>query len=347
MSKIFLRSASLLCAVLICCTALSFAEKTDVVVLKNGGRIIGEIRKMELGLLTYNTDEMKVIYIDWMKIARISSKHTFDIMMASGMRHQGSLGETAEDGKIVIVTEADRITKDIISVVSISPLHTHFWQRFRGFLSFGFNFQKANSLTTLTMSSDITCHTKKWETKLESSNYLSNAEDQEKINRNSVGLSFNKFLPKLWSIMCIAQIQQNSELSLDLRDTFGVAAGRYMIKNNRMSLLGLAGFTVINEKYAGDETSHYNSEALFSLAFQTFRYHNPDLNLTASVQIYPSITDFGRIRIEFKSSVYYEIFKDFYLTLSLFDHFDSRPPTDVDAAKNDYGVDLSISWKFY
>ncbi len=342
-----MRSLILLCAVLICCTAQSFAEKTDVVVLKNGGRIIGEIRKMDLGRLTYSTDEMKVIYIDWSTIVRISSKHTFDIEMASGLKYHGSLGESVEDGTVVIVTEAGRTTEDIISVVNIVPLDSRFWNRFKGSMSYGLNFQKANSLRTLTFSSDITYHTDKWEVRFEASNYSNNQEDLEKTTRNSAGLSLNKSLPKLWLIGSIVRIQQNDELGLDLRKIFGGGAGRYMIKNNRMTLLGLAGLTITNEKYTDSETSQNNLEALIACAFQEFRYHAPDLNISASVQIYPSITDFGRVRIEFNSSVYYEIFNNFYLTLSLFDHFDSRPPATDVAEKNDYGVNLSLSWMFY
>lgn len=35
--------------------ALSKAEKTDLIILKNGDRITGEIKKLEAGLLKYKT----------------------------------------------------------------------------------------------------------------------------------------------------------------------------------------------------------------------------------------------------------------------------------------------------
>jgi len=61
--------------------------------------------------------------------------------------------------------------------------------------------------------------------------------------------------------------------------------------------------------------------------------------------VYPGITDWGRVRIDFDSRVSYELIKDFYLTLSLFERFDSRPPSET-AAKSDFGTTLSISWSF-
>ena len=40
-----------------------------------------------------------------------------------------------------------------------------------------------------------------------------------------------------------------------------------------------------------------------------------------------------------------EIVSDFYVAISVFDSFDSRPPT-AGAAKNDWGPVISIGYKF-
>jgi hypothetical protein len=39
------------------------------------------------------------------------------------------------------------------------------------------------------------------------------------------------------------------------------------------------------------------------------------------------------------------VIKDFYLTLSVFERYESRPPSET-AAKSDFGTTLSISWSF-
>jgi hypothetical protein len=44
-------------------------------------------------------------------------------------------------------------------------------------------------------------------------------------------------------------------------------------------------------------------------------------------------------------SVRREIVSDFYVAISVFDSYDSRPPTE-DAAKNDWGPVISIGYKF-
>ena len=49
--------------------------------------------------------------------------------------------------------------------------------------------------------------------------------------------------------------------------------------------------------------------------------------------------------MDFDGRVSYELIKDFYLTVSVFERYDSRPPSET-AAKSDFGTTLSISWSF-
>jgi len=64
------------------------------------------------------------------------------------------------------------------------------------------------------------------------------------------------------------------------------------------------------------------------------------------LKIYPSISDFGRVRIEFDTRIQYEIFMDIYWGLGFFDNFDSRPPTQGDSDKNHLDIEAMIGWKF-
>jgi hypothetical protein len=89
---------------------------------------------------------------------------------------------------------------------------------------------------------------------------------------------------------------------------------------------------------------------LGGVSFEAFRFDHPRLNSSLSLAVLPSVTDFGRVRAEFNGRIRYEIFKDFYITLHVFDHFDSRPGGSKDnpdeVSKNDYGIELTISYSF-
>ena len=57
--RLALQSRSYLCG-----SHLEAREKTDVVILKNGDRITGEIKKLDRGKLKLKTDDMSTVYIE-------------------------------------------------------------------------------------------------------------------------------------------------------------------------------------------------------------------------------------------------------------------------------------------
>ena len=79
--------------------------------------------------------------------------------------------------------------------------------------------------------------------------------------------------------------------------------------------------------------------------FSTFTYDFPKITVNSTLQVLPYLTDSGRVRIEFNAQAKREIVRDFYLSLSLFDSYDSRDPS-TQQPKNDWGPVLSIGWTF-
>ena len=41
------------------------AEKTDIIILSNGDRLTGEVKRMEFAQVEFKTDAMSTVYIDW------------------------------------------------------------------------------------------------------------------------------------------------------------------------------------------------------------------------------------------------------------------------------------------
>jgi hypothetical protein len=325
------------------------------VVLRNGNEITGEIKKLDRGKLEYSTDDMGRVYIEWDQIYRIASKDRFHIELVDGRAYFGSIEETAEIKRMVIVGNTKygaeteiRIEVDLLSVVHITPMEARFYERLKGYLDVGFGYQKANSLTTLSVGADLTYHARRWEVTFTASSYYSKQTDAESTRRHNFSLAGTRFLPKKWSGNVLTRIEQNKELNLDLRASLTAGVGRNLIQNNRMTLLLAGGLSANNEKYSNTDSSVNNLEALGVLDFETFRYNDPEMDITATLRIFPSLTDLGRVRIEFETRVQYEIFRDIYWGLGIFDNFDSRPPGQEaeDVVKNDLGIETTINWKF-
>ncbi|MCK4350970.1 MAG: DUF481 domain-containing protein [Candidatus Krumholzibacteria bacterium] len=63
------------------------------------------------------------------------------------------------------------------------------------------------------------------------------------------------------------------------------------------------------------------------------------------MQIFPNLTTWGRYRVNFNIDFNYELLNDFFLGLSFFDNYDSKPPV-AGTEKNDFGFTTSIGYKF-
>ena len=86
------------------------AEKTDVVVFKNGDRLTGEVKKLERGKLSFKTDTTETIQIQWSDVARVQGSETFDVELDTGERYLGSLGPASEEGQLVVGGEEETWT---------------------------------------------------------------------------------------------------------------------------------------------------------------------------------------------------------------------------------------------
>ncbi|UCE41411.1 MAG: DUF481 domain-containing protein, partial [Candidatus Aminicenantes bacterium] len=274
-----------------------FAEKTDIVVLDNGDRITGEIKKLEKGRLAYNTDDMGWLYIDWTKIIKIASRNQFDVETETGLRYIGSIQEASEPGKMIVSTEEGLVTLSIITVVKISPIESLFRDRFKGYVDIGFNLEKANQLKNLILGTEVTYRTIKWEIKFEVSSYLKSEDTSEDISRHKLSLAVSRLMKNRWQATFLSLAQHNSELRLKLRTMLGGGIGRNVIQTNSMLLLLMGGIVGTREQFMESDEVQYNLELMGGISFQAFRLDHPRLDTSLNLLLYPNVTDFGRIRL--------------------------------------------------
>jgi hypothetical protein len=331
-------------------SSLLQAQRTDIVILDNGDRITGEIKKMERGKLECRTDNISVIYIEWTKIDFISSKDKFDIELETGARYIGSIEMAEEKEKLVVITRGGlRFTLDLISVIKIYPLEASFWKRVKGYLDVFLSFERANRKVEWKLGSEISYRSEKWMTKLSGSSYFTQQEVLDEIisttSRNDVALSAQRILKNRWTAALITTHEQNDEFNLDYRALIGGAFGRFLIQDNRHLLTAYAGLTGTLEKYSDSDDVGYNAEGLLSVQYEAFVFDTPKLDFVTTLSVFPSLTTGRRVRTNLSARLSYEIFKDFYITLDGFYDYDNKPP-GTDPVKHDYGIDTGITWSF-
>ena len=319
------------------------AQKTDVVILINGDHVTGEIKQLSLGRLEYSTDDMGTLSIQWEKIVQITSQLYHQVETQAGIRYFGKL-MAADSGYVVVGDDQVRDSLLIARIVRIDPIKVTLWDRFKGRIDFGFNYEQSNKNIQLSLGGEVNYRTRRWLNQLTFSAYFQKQQDATSTRRSSLGLLGQRFLKNRWSGFGSATLEQNQAQSLDLRVLAGAGAGLFFKQTNSTLFNALGGPTVKNERYSGEEGSANNLEVLLGLVYKHFRFDSPKFDLSSSLISFTGITEWGRIRLDFKFYIAYEILKDFTVGLDAFDKFDSRPPGE--AQKNDFGTELKFGWKF-
>jgi len=323
------------------------AADVDLIVLDNGNRINGEVKGLERGQLELSTTAMSTVYIEWNHVSEVTTVATFEVETDAGDRY---LGRITSAGPKRLVVEGGgvngNIEVDIVSVIRLRPIHARFWDRLDGALNIGGGYTQSSGVGQATINANVRFRRPGFEldSSWDSSMTVQNHDDDETSTRASLTFGYARFLKNRWLIPGLAHFERNSDLGLDLRSTFGGGIGRFLIQSNRAEMVVQAGLVASEEKATSGETTE-SIEAMLMLAHSFFTYDSPKTNLSLRLFSYPSLSDFGRVRLNLDSLAKREIVKDFTIGVSVYDTFDSRPPTEG-ASKNDYGVSLSIGWSF-
>lgn len=320
----------------------AFGKKEDLVILKNGDKITGEIKELALGKLKYSTDDIGTIYIEWDKIKALQSKNYYELEREDGIRWFGAIDTDTIENKILVVVDTLVFPLEPQSIVGIVRIKGRFWARVNASADLGFSYTKASTVAQLNVAGDISYRGRLYFTKFTISSILTSQKEKEDTKFNQSSLDVNRFLRSNWIGGAQIKLEQNTELGLDLRTTVGGGVGRYFIKTNFSQLGSLAGILFNREVESNKEKGDFNLEGLFTIQFRQYRFDDPELDLTSNLSLFPSLAPFGRLRLNFETKLKWEIFKDFFWKLTFYDNFNSEPPEG--ASKNDWSIILSFGW---
>jgi hypothetical protein len=324
------------------------APKTDVVTLINGDRYTGEIKGLEQGKLKLKTDAAGTIYIEWNKIASLKTNQYLQVELEGGQKFLGQVPKAGEAGAMRVVDDPDAgEPRDVAleHVVRISPIERGKpLSRLDGYVTAGYNYTKANELQQMTFTGGLSSRTEERKWALDGSSTLTSQQGNDDSSRWSLGGEWWQFLQDRWFVLGFGGFESNNELALDLRTMAGAAGGRYLMQTTRQEWSTYAGLAYTNEKYAGEEQLD-SLEALFGTQYSYFRYDSPEASLEAILNLYPSLTQSGRVRAEAQLYSRYEIVKDLFFEISVYGSYDNQPG-DQALSDSDYGLTTSLGYSF-
>jgi len=315
----------------------------DSLILKNGDVIVGEIKSMDKGVLTIETDYSKKDFtVEWSGIKEIFSKSHFLVTLKNGQRINGTV-ESAEAGKKIIINGDDgsKTETTLEEMVYLKGLKSDFWSRAHASIDLGLSFTKANNLKQFNARSNLGYMADKWQLDLFYDDTRSSQDSVAETKRTEGGITGKYFLQKDWYLAASLNFLSNTEQALNLRTTGKLGVGKYLVHTNKQYWGLGAGLSLNNESFTNGTASRSSLEGYFGSELNLFDIG--DLSLLSSIWAYPSFTESGRWRTDFNFDAKYDLPLDFYIKLGFTLNYDNRPA--VKGKETDYVLVFSIGWE--
>jgi hypothetical protein len=323
------------------------APKTDVVMLLNGDRLTGEVKGMQQGQLEFKTDAAGTLFIEWNKIASLKTNQFLQVELENGVRMGGNVPEPGQGRTLRLAGDEVSPQQEAAfdEIVRLDPIeHGRILTRLDGYVTAGYNFTKANELQQFTFTGGLNTRSERHEWSIDGSSTVTSQEGNDDTSRYSIEGWWRNFMPERWFLQGFGGFESNDELALDLRTMVGAAYGRYVVQTQKREWATYAGLAYSLENYQGEDTQD-SAEAVLGTQYSFFRYDEPEASLDAMLNVYPSLTEGGRVRGEGSLRSRYEIVKDLFFEISLYGSYDSDPGEQA-LSNYDYGLTTSLGFTF-
>lgn len=322
----------------------SLFSQNDSIVLNNNNKIVGEIKSLDKSVLTLKTPfSDKDFKIKWYHVKEVYSDRFFIIALENGRRFSASIVTDSINKNLVLLNAGGYIIEsELKKIIFLDAIGKNFLSRLTAEFDLGLTLTKANNSKQFTSNALLAYVANKWKISGTFNTVFSSQDDVDDIKRIEGNTYFQWFLPKEWFLSASADFLSNNEQKLQLRTTGKLGGGYSFIKNNSMNFAAGAGLAYNNESYTDASIDNKNSIEAY-LGSQFNKYDIGDLSLLTSVFAYPSLTESGRFRLDFKFDLKYDLFWDFYIKTGLTYNFDNQPVQG--ATKVDYVLQTSFGWE--
>ena len=326
-------------------TQISFAE-TDTLIASNGDVLVGEIKSMQQGVLFMKTDYSDSDFeIEWEEVKELYTNRNFVVFLSTDKKYFGKIRSVRSDTTEVIIIENDNeneIITQIGDIVYMEAVENDFISQLSIELDLGFTLTKANNLRQLSTRTNLGYLTTAWKADASLDVIWSAQDNAEQTKRTDAIIGFQYFILPAWYLFASGNFLQNDEQKLKLRSTTSAGIGKYFIHTNHLYFGGKLGAARTNESFTDSAETNENSfEGVAGLELNLFNVE--DVSLLSTLTVYPSFTQSGRVRTDFRIDLKYDLPLDFYIRLGYTQNYDSKPVEG--ASKNDYVFQTTVGWE--
>jgi putative salt-induced outer membrane protein YdiY len=330
------------------CGPAEAKRRADVIEMKNGDRLSGEVKKLENGILYIETDYFAgSVGVDWSQVASVRSNAAYRVLLKDGNRVEGTIGKSPKGGENVKDFEIHEKqgTRESFSsdVVAIHSQKRRFWSQLTGSVNLGYSFTSGNQQSSLTSDANA---------KYESTRYFGGAGYTASFGGQSGGTQSTLlelqsidgvYLNRKSFLMVIGDLLHSTQQDLQLRSTVGGGYGRFIVNTNRQRLVWQAGMVYMNERFNFEgNLPTQNLEGLAGLQYRLFRFDR--YTLDGQFFAFPGITDAPRVRTSTNIGFGVKLTDKFRTEIKFWNNFDARPPSDT--KRSEFGISNTLGWTF-
>lgn len=320
-------------------------RKTDTITLYNGDRITGEIKSLLGGRLSFGTDAMGTLDIEWKEIASIDSNYNYELRLDNGQRFYGSVKPGSIAGTVALEDVFGEKSFGWQEVVEIRPVEETFVDRIDIYVSANYAFTKASGVAQTEFRTDLSYEDEETLNAFTSRITVSDT-DEEATSSSRINLSRKVWVDRAASYRLIfGGHETNDELGLDYRLSLGAGMGRYFVETPGSELIGSLSLQGLEERSIGGDTQE-SIEGVLTLGYSRWRFDSPKLKLKLDASVYPSLTESGRVRADSSATLRWEMVSNLFWDFSAWGSYDNSTVEEDAAGSFDWGVTTGVGWSF-
>ena len=318
----------------------------DTLYFKNGSMVVGELKKIKMGVVTFDPDDANNITVQLRKIKAITANS--DIFRVETIHKGVFFGFLRPDSipdNVKVILGLQEGSFEIEEIFNLYPFSNKFGQRFNGSVGAGYSYSRSSGFGKINFDGTLNYNSKNHELKLATSGIYSQTDTGFTREREEINVKDNFYFSPRSFATALILYQRNLELGLGRRYQEGAGIGNKFVTTKSVYVWGRTGIVFNQEKSIENVYSGNLAEWYAQLQFNFFRFTKPEINLDFTQSFYYGLTDRGRVRNDGETNLSWEIIDDFKLNLNLYNNYDSKPPVKGNS-NFDYGIVIGFQYTF-
>ena len=316
--------------VFLLCPLMAQAKTSDVLVLKNGDRITGEITRIWDAEITIEPEYADEFNVDVPAVAYIESEREFEIDLADGRELVVTFPGADAEGNQIIKTGSGTEVLALSNMLELDEPEDYYdWESIvdlSGDLKKG-NTDSRNTKLRATSTLKLGDHRHIGELNL----YREKIVDQTTKDQTIVNYNYNWLFSDPWFFSALTTFERDPIIKLDSRVTASAGIG-FDIWNTPSRTLSVQLGVGVRAEEIGDESTT-SSVATWVLRYSQ-DFFSDDLTLFHNQSIIPTINGRRNTSIRTSTGIRYEITDLLYANISLDYDYETVPADDTTVSED-------------